>query len=283
MTKGTAKVALLTIHGMGEQPRDYADDLQRALQQHMGADYGKVDLHSVYYQHLLKPNEQDVWRRVHERAKVRYDQLRKFILFGFADAAGLENRKEDDDSVYEQAQTEIARALLAIHASHGAATPVVLLAHSLGCQVMSSFIYDAQKRAGGGLVSAGIWKPGRLGDSLTPAQRTFLQCGSVRAFVTTGCNIPVFVAAHQRMHVKPITKPNPGFSWLNLYDPDDALGWPLQPLDGGYETLVEDRAINAGQSLLDFMTKSWNPLSHTAYWTDDDVIHPLAEKIRGQV
>jgi hypothetical protein len=271
-----SKVALLTIHGMGEQPLDYADDMRRALSHRMGASFANVDLHSVYYQHLLKPNELDVWNRTRERATVRYEQLRKFILFGFADAAGLENRKEYDNSVYEQAQMEIARALLAILATRGPDTPIVLLAHSLGCQVMSSFIYDAQKRAGGGPVAAGIWKPGRMADSLTAEQRKFLQCGTVRTFVTTGCNIPVFVSAHQRMDVKPIIKPNPGFTWLNLYDPDDALGWPLQPLEGGYETLVEDRVVNAGQGILDFMTKSWNPLSHTAYWTDDEIIKPLA-------
>ncbi|KQZ32707.1 hypothetical protein [Duganella sp. Root1480D1] len=271
-----SRVALLTIHGMGEQPLDYADDMRRALSHRMGAAFADVDVHSVYYQHLLKPNELDVWNRTRERSTVRYEQLRKFILFGFADAAGLENRKEYDNSVYEQAQIEIARALLAILENRGPETPIVLLAHSLGCQVMSSFIYDAQKRAGGGSVAAGIWKPGRMADSLTAEQRKFLQCGTVRTFVTTGCNIPVFVAAHQRMDVKPIIKPNPGFAWLNLYDPDDALGWPLQPLEGGYETLVEDRVVNAGQGILDFMTKSWNPLSHTAYWTDDEVIKPLA-------
>jgi len=271
-----SKVALLTIHGMGEQPLDYADDMRRALSHRMGVSFANVDVHSVYYQHLLKPNELDVWNRTRERATVRYEQLRKFILFGFADAAGLENRKEYDNSVYEQAQMEIARALLAILATRGPDTPIVLLAHSLGCQVMSSFIYDAQKRAGGGAVAAGIWKPGRMADSLTAEQRKFLQCGTVRTFVTTGCNIPVFVSAHQRMDVKPIIKPNPGFTWLNLYDPDDALGWPLQPLEGGYETLVEDRVVNAGQGILDFMTKSWNPLSHTAYWTDDEIIKPLA-------
>jgi len=271
-----SKIALLTIHGMGEQPLDYADDMRRALQHQMGDTFVNVDVHSVYYQHLLKPNEQDVWNRTRERSKVRYEQLRKFILFGFADAAGLENRKEYDGSVYELAQEEIARALLAIHAQRGPGTPIVLLAHSLGCQVMSSFIYDAQKRAGGGTVSVGIWKPGRMADSLSAEQRAFLQCSTVRTFITTGCNIPVFVAAHHRMDVKPIVKPNPGFSWLNLYDPDDALGWPLQPLEGGYETLVEDRAINAGQGILDFMTKSWNPLSHTAYWTAAPVIQPLA-------
>jgi hypothetical protein len=271
-----SKVALLTIPGLGEQPLDYADDMRRALSHRMGAAFANVDVHSVYYQHLLKPNELDVWNRTRERSTVRYEQLRKFILFGFADAAGLENRKEYDNSVYEQAQMEIARALLAILEHRGPDTPIVLLAHSLGCQVMSSFIYDAQKRAGGGAVAAGIWKPGRMADSLTAEQRKFLQCGTVRTFVTTGCNIPVFVSAHQRMDVKPIIKPNPGFTWLNLYDPDDALGWPLQPLEGGYETLVEDRVVNAGQGILDFMTKSLNPLSHTAYWTDDEVIKPLA-------
>lgn len=271
-----SKVALVTIHGMGEQPLDYAEDMRRALQQQMGDAFVNVDVHSVYYQHLLKPNEQDVWNRTRERATVRYEHLRKFILYGFADAAGLENRKEYDDSVYELAQMEIARALLAIYTQRGPDTPIVLLAHSLGCQVMSSFIYDAQKRAGGGLVAAGIWKPGRFTDSLDEEQRKFLRCGTVRSFVTTGCNIPVFVAAHHRMDVKPIVKLNPGFNWLNLYDPDDALGWPLQPLEGGYETLVEDRVVNAGQGILDFMTKSWNPLSHTAYWTDNEVIKPLA-------
>jgi len=271
-----AKVALVTIHGMGEQPRNYADDMKQQLQRQMGAGYVQVDVFPVYYQHLLKPNEQEVWQRTQQRAKVRYEQLRKFILFGFGDAAGLENRKEFDDSVYEQAQTEIARALLAVHDQRGPDTRLVFLAHSLGCQVLSSFIWDAQKRAAGGTVAAGIFRPGRFVDSLNASQRRFLQCGNAMALVTTGCNIPVFVAAHQRMYVKPIRKPHPQFVWLNLYDPDDALGWPLQPLEGGYETLVEDRAINAGQGFLNFMTKSWNPLSHTAYWTDDDVIKPLS-------
>lgn len=270
------QVALVTIHGMGEQPPGYADDMKNKLQRQMGAAYGKVDVHSVYYQKLLKPNEQDVWRRMQQSSRMRYDDLRKFILFGFADAAGLENRKELDDSVYEQAQTEIAKALLAVNTSRGPGTPIVFLAHSLGCQVISSFIYDAQKYAAGETVSAGIWRRGRFADSLTEAQRRFLQCRTTLGMITTGCNIPVFVAAHQRMHVIPIRKPNDAFSWLNLYDPDDALGWPLQPLEGGYETLVEDRAINAGQGFIDFMTKSWNPLSHSAYWTDDDVIKPLA-------
>lgn len=60
----------------------------------------------------------------------------------------------------------------------------------------------------------------------------FLRAETCMAWVTTGCNIPLFVAAHKTMNIKPIQPPNgsPTFKWLNIYDPDDVLGWPLQPL-----------------------------------------------------
>lgn len=44
--------------------------------------------------------------------------------------------------------------------------------------------------------------------------------------------------------------------------------------------MVEDRAINAGQGAVDWILKSWNPLSHTTYWDDDNVVKPLADMLR---
>jgi hypothetical protein len=72
---------------------------------------------------------------------VRYDHLRRFLLFGFADAAGLEHRKEDPGPVYELAQIEIARTLLELCDANGAGMPLIPLAHSLGCKVLSSYSY----------------------------------------------------------------------------------------------------------------------------------------------
>jgi hypothetical protein len=74
------------------------------------------------------------------------------------------------------------------------------------------------------------------------------------------------------MTIIPIAPPRASFKWLNLYDPDDALGWPLQPLSEGYRQLVEDRAINAGRGVIDMIVRSWNPLSHEIYWRDKEVI-----------
>ena len=151
-----ADVALITVHGMGQTAPDYAADLGRRLRARIGPRFAaQVEMRAVYYQHILQNNEQQVWRRVERAGTVRYDQLRKFLLFGFGDAAGLENGKEDIGSVYELAQIEIAKTLLDIHAAHGPDTPLLLLSHSLGCQVLSSDIYDAQKARGGLPVEVG--------------------------------------------------------------------------------------------------------------------------------
>jgi hypothetical protein len=282
------QAALLTVHGMGETPREYAEQVFHKLRARLADVMDRIDFRSVYYQDILKPNQETVWAKVDSATKLHYDDLRRFLLFGFGDAAGLENRKEIEGSVYELAQAAIARQLLGVY-KHGADTAIVFLAQSLGGQVLSSYIYDAQKALAGGVVGAGIWKDvdawslRTLGHRLTGDERRFLAGATCAAFVTTGCNIPIFVAAHRTMDIKPIARPTPGFEWINIYDPDDALGWPLQPLSPGYAALVDDRPVNAGQGMVNWILKSWNPWSHSAYWDDVQVLEPLAQLLRAHI
>jgi hypothetical protein len=282
------QAALLTVHGMGETPREYAEGIFHKVRDRLGAAAAQVDFRSIYYQDILKPNQETVWARANGATKLHYDDLRRFLLFGFGDAAGLENRKEIEGSVYELAQAAIARQLLGVY-KYAPESAVVLLAHSLGCQVLSSYLYDAQKALAGETVQAGVWKDiddwsrRTLGHRLTDAERRFLAGGSCVALVTTGCNIPIFVAAHKTMDIKPIARPTPGFGWINIYDPDDALGWPLQSLSPGYAALVEDRAINAGQGMVNWILKSWNPMSHSAYWDDEQVLGTVVGLLQGRV
>jgi len=280
-----ADVALITVHGMGETPPTYADGLMDRLRGQLGSLAGQVVMRSVYYQKILQDNQNYVWERTREHSTVRYPDLRKFVLFGFGDAAGLENRKEIPGSVYELAQGEIARTLLSAHAVRPG-MPVVFVAQSLGCQVLSSYIYDAQKAAKGQPVSAGIWRNidawalAAVGRALTASEKTFLGAGTCAALVTTGCNIPVFIAAHKIMHIIPIERPTSLFKWINFYDPDDVLGWPLQPLPGGYRELVEDRVVNASGGVASLLLRSWNPFAHNSYWDDATVVEAIAAMLR---
>lgn len=274
------RIALVTLHGMGESDRHYADGLWRGVRERLAGADASVDLHPVYYQHILQPNQQRVWERLREH-RLRWTGLRRFVLFGLADAAGLENRKEEPGSVYELAQIEIARTLLSAMHAVGPGGAWVAVAQSLGGQVLSSYLWDAQKAAAGPR-ALGIWRDidahaaAIAGRALSAAEKRFVAGNSLRAIVTTGCNIPVFVAAHKEMVIKPIRPPTPGFRWLNFFDADDVLAWPLQPLSDGYRRLVEDRRINATAGIAQWLLRSWNPLSHTAYWRDGDVASAVA-------
>lgn len=286
------KAALLTLHGMGETDDHYYEDLWQKVAARLGAAMDDLAFHPIDYQKTLQRNQEEVWLRMQEHS-LRFKELRQFFLFGIADAAGLENRKELDGSVYEDAQIDIARQLLRARRAMQADGPVVVVAQSLGGQVFSSYLYDAQRaeevvrNPGIPKPQAGIWKDidafhDRINDNLdqplTDAEKWFLAGNTVVGFVTTGCNIPIFVAAHKQMHVKPIKPPTRGFTWLNLYDRHDPLGWPLQPLRGGYESLVQDREVNVGRGILGWAA-SFTPLSHTSYWKDEDVIKPLSEML----
>ena len=106
---------------------------------------------------------------------------------------------------------------------------------------------------------------------------------TLKNLYTTGCNIPIFVAGFAQEQIKAIKTNSDeySFQWDNFYDPDDALGWPLQPLSDSYKNAVaEDHAIDASGSLFGAITSGWNPLSHNKYWEDSEVIDPLMEKIK---
>ena len=126
------KAALITVHGMGSTPPDYNAELVSYLQHELGAGFGRLHVGSVYYQGILEPNERRVWQKVSR--KVRWDDLRKFLLFGFADAAGFEAGKEQPRSVYVQSQIAIAKELYRAFKESGPRANLVIIAQSLGCR-----------------------------------------------------------------------------------------------------------------------------------------------------
>lgn len=276
-------VALITVHGMGSTPPDYAAELQRELAHRLGPRAGDVHVGSVWYQGILEPNERRVWDRVGR--SVRWDDLRKFLLFGFADAAGLESGRHLLAGAYTLAQIHLARTLYEAYRAVGPDGRVVWLAQSLGGQVSSNYFWDAGSAAAG-KPAAGIWADIHKHQTAisgneplsTPLIR-FLQGATLEVMLTTGCNIPIFVAAHATQDILPI-RPNPGFRWLNFYDKDDVLGWPLADLSSEYAQVVRDIPVNAGGGLLGWLVKSWNPMSHTQYWRDDEVLDPLEHELR---
>lgn len=278
------KAAFITVHGMGRTELNYDDEIVQELKGRLGSLADDLHFGKVYYQDILQPNEDRVWDSVAHQ--VKWDELRKFILFGFADAVGLESNKDGNSSSYCKAQVIIAKELLKARDAMEGDGPVVFLAQSLGCQVISCYFWDANKITSGKLPTCGIWQniSGAAaeiteGRALKNEEIAFLRGSHFRVFVTTGCGIPIFVAAHAKADIIPI-RPNDTFEWHNYYDEDDVLGWPLAGLSEQYGTVVIDHPVNAGGGIVNWLLKSWNPLSHTQYWADGDVLDPLEQKMR---
>ena len=63
------------------------------------------------------------------------------------------------------------------------------------------------------------WSRSLQGRALTESEQSYLACGAALGRITTGCNILIFVAAHKKMTIIPISAPRPGpqrISWVSI-------------------------------------------------------------------
>ena len=59
------EVALLTLHGMGDTKRSYANQLFKKVRQLIGAsNVRKTHFDAIYYQDILQRNQEVVWRKM---------------------------------------------------------------------------------------------------------------------------------------------------------------------------------------------------------------------------
>lgn len=274
------KTVVLAIHGMGDTKPDYAGGLKKKLAKKVGSKWKNVYFDSIYYADVFQHNQNNIFNRIKASDDIDWIGLRKFLMFGFSDVAGFERNANLPNSPYELVQNKILDTLDKAYDAVGPNADVVVIAHSLGTHIISNYIWDAQAKD----AKLGAWRTGGFEDS--PAGSgldKFRRLKNLKNLYFTGCPIPIFVAGLSQGKIKAISSRGKGYSfkWKNYFDPDDPLGWPLKNISSrnvkeSYKYEVnEDNAVNVGNVL-----NSWNPLSHNSYWTDNDVLNPIADDIK---
>ena len=120
-----------------------------------------------------------------------------------------------------------------------------------------------------------------IGREPKPEDISCLQGNNIQKIITTGCNIPIFVASQAEDAIMPINPTREDFEWLNYFDRDDVLGWPLQPLSESYEKLVTDIPVKLrGPSFRSRFYFSWNPMVHNLYWSDPNLKQKIVTEIQ---
>lgn len=288
------KLIVCMTHGMGEVKEneftEKVEEFSRQVGKLIGSRLNAQVLYCpIFFQDIFQGQESAVFEKMGEvgRFDWKWRFLRKFLLFGFSDAAGYESRAHVGMSEYERVQERIRDAIDKAYDAVGSdSAEILVIAQSLGTQVLSNYIWDAQQHSD--RVYSGIWRNDYDGNSTVSMERDAARrLKKLRYFLTTGCNIPIFIAGKKSIQaIKPDAE-GYHFKWHNYYDKDDVLGWPLQPLgyfydahskgvDASYAKAVIDHRINVGN-----IFTSWNPFSHTYYWSDKDFIRPAAVMIEG--
>jgi hypothetical protein len=263
------KLAIAVIHGMGSQNRKFSRPLRDEINERLGAAAAsQVRWGEIYWADVLKKRQHDYLEKAKNNADLDYIALRRFMVSSFGDASAYRKTKDKKNTTYQKIHQRVARCITGLADPANQDTPLIILAHSLGGHIISNYIYDMQKKTASG--ATGL--------------NSFQRMETLAGFITFGCNIPFFVFAYAKKDIKPIRFPGRALlpalqkkaKWLNFFDPDDVLGYPLKPINQAYNKVVDqDTPINVGGLLA-----SWNPMSHQKYWQDNDFTKPVTRFIK---
>jgi len=256
-----ADLCIAVIHGMGSQQPDYSVPMRNEVNGWLGAASSRVKWKEIYWANILEQREKDYLTVANANNDLDWIRLRRFMVSAFGDASAYRKTHDPNNSAYNDIHERVRDAINDL--DDGTDAPLVVMAHSLGGHIMSNYIYDMQQSS-----------------SVVPAgSSNFQQMKTLGGMITFGCNIPFFTLAYKKADIKPIQFPGDALTpvqkskakWLNFYDPDDVLGYPLKVINQKYNRVVnEDKAINVGG-----IFSSWNPMSHQKYWTDNDFTKPV--------
>ena len=258
-------LGVLIVHGMGVQGADFADGFIREMRRRvhrLGVVEERIAWRAGWWADLVRTREETLWRKLSRGHDLDFARIRRFIISHFGDALAYQRVPVPGADVYTLLHARIRAHLAELRAQMGGDRPIVVLAHSLGGTIVSNYVWDEQQHP-------------TAGASAVEQMRT------LTGIVTFGSNIPLFTLGLPEI----VAIRFPGelldarvaaaAKWLNFYDPDDVLGFPLKPLSPSYDAVVSaDLEIDVGGLLA-----SWNPLSHDKYWTDDDFTGPVARFI----
>lgn len=273
------KIAVGFIHGIGKQNPDFYRGMAAVLEGRLAEVCPAIELVSegIYWADItdnLEKKLQDKLAPYH----LRWDNIidaRGFMISFVGDAIAYQPLPKEDDTapnpyIYADIHERFAQKLQSLAQQAGPDAPLCLISHSLGTIIASNYLYDLQS----GKLSPRI--QGMIDNSNTPLERgeTFTH------FYTMGCPIALWTLRYNDFG-KPITVPAPNLrdqeigEWVNFYDKDDVIAYPIKNLSERYAEVVKDDIEVRNSGLL-----SGTPLgSHGGYYQSDEVIERIVQSL----
>ncbi|WP_042146888.1 hypothetical protein [Paucisalibacillus sp. EB02] len=265
------KIAVLILHGAGTPKEDFADKLIDRVKVGFDKKLSKkrtateLVFETVFWSNIFAPEQVKLWNQLREYRDLDFDRLRRFVLEFLADAVAYQPTRLGNQN-YDKVHSLVAKSIQRLREKAGEEAPLCVISHSLGTIIASNYFYDLQykqENIGTETQSCTSNIPIEQGHTLT----LFYTLGSPMAmwslrYIDFGSPIDVPSPLLQTFY------PELEGEWLNFYDKDDVIAFPIKGINEAYKQAVtEDIEVNAGG-----MFTNWNPLSHLKYDTDKEVI-----------
>ncbi|WP_223668876.1 hypothetical protein [Kangiella shandongensis] len=266
------RLVVAIIHGIASEDKHYSTEFKHRVVEHYlkGDRKNRMEddllFHEIYWGDLIQGVNEELLQRLDYRNELTYTSVRQLFV-DFMNLA-LAYNNSSDSGLYQAIHNRIADSMkkLSAHRHVDADnTPVVLLAHSFGSVIMSHYIQDL-RNAGAGNEKV---------SNMTCVERFETLAG----LITFGSPLAIYDSLTERLPA-PIEKTGHKLDpelkarakWLNFYDKDDIVAYPMKSISDDYEKVVSaDHEINVGSA-----ATSWNPACHTGYWEDKDFYRPVA-------
>jgi len=244
-----SKIAILSIHGIGEQKPGFADKFHTKLTHSLETDC-EVKCFEFEWQHLIEPEEKSLKNNLFGLC---WEITRGFALNYVGDAVAYAK----DSIFYKTCHKELDKKLNEISdwVEDG---KICIIAHSLGTIISFDYIYNLQN------IEA-------FGNHIFRAQSTnWIDKLDTLFFIGS----PLYIYSLQRNSGgKPIKVKN----WLNIYSPFDVIGYPVKNINNAFgNSNVKDLSVVCG-GLFSF----WNPFSHISYFNSKKVLSIICKQITG--
>ncbi|MFC5995712.1 hypothetical protein ACFQE5_15985 [Pseudonocardia hispaniensis] len=180
---------------------------------------------------------------------------------------------------YTAIHETFARGLAALADRAGEDAPLCVIAHSFGSVLASDYVYDRQQSdQGRALVAPAV--------AAAAGPSPLARGETLGWFYTMGSPLALWSLRYPAAELdRPIAFPGSGLAdrypglpgeWVNFYDADDVIAYPMRGLSPAYARVVtEDRAVSV---------HGWNPifatpLAHPYYWSDRAVMQRIARSL----
>jgi hypothetical protein len=305
-------IAVIFVHGIFANDPNFAEPMRQALRGMLGSLNFHVDFRSIYWAKTVRDHQQNYMDKAYAAAGISDNKMRRFLIEGLGDAAAYQKTKHRENSIYYEVHDKITAEIKTLDVKGKEDRPLIFIGHSLGCHVISTYIWDMNKLKQRDQAYVAeeldeekdedlirLWK-----EVNAPTASKFRRLETLAGFVTLGCNIPMFTFTFGPHRVFPITVAPEGFDgrqflpafpgaalpqplkdkarWLNFYSKRDLLGFPLKPLNQYFhdEERIEDIPVESETWLSRWLPYWSGYTAHFGYWTNGIVLERTSELIR---